>query len=106
MKNLPSCRIFTAVVLSLLTVHSYEGSYLTLMVPTQKIEFYRQTRLTASAAGALKHNDFLHYRMNRRFFTFLLGKSCKSGIKLRYLYARGVREFRVSQMLIHMELLK
>ena len=54
--------------------------------------------------------------MNRRFFTFLLGKankcddddskSCKSDIKLIYVYARGVHEFRVSQMLIHLELMK
>ena len=31
-------------------------------------------------------NDFLDYRMNRRYFTFLLGKSCKIGIKLTYVY--------------------
>ena len=42
----------------------------------------------------LKDDDFLHYCMNRRiFFTFLLAKSCESGIKLTYVYARGVREF-------------
>ena len=47
-------------------------------------------------ALGLKHNDFLHYYMNRKLFTFLPGESCKSGLTLIYVYARGVREFRVS----------
>ena len=41
-------------------------------------------------------SNIIFYCINITFFIFLLSKSCKSGIKLTYVCARGVREFRVS----------
>ena len=67
------------------------------MVPTQKLEFYHETRFALKRASAEAQTMifFTTALVNKRFFTFLLDKSCKSAIKFTYVYARGVREFRV-----------
>ena len=68
---------FSFVAFSLLSLLSLLGSLVRRQLPDfngtdTKIEFYHETRLTASAGR------FLHYCMNRRLSSFLLGKSCKS----------------------------
>ena len=85
------------VCLNFSSFESIFHGYLTYMVPTQKIEFYHETwfALKRASTGVITM-IFFTTAWIIDFFTFLLDKSCESAIKLTYVYAREVCEFRVS----------
>ena len=86
-----------SVAFSLLSLLALLSSLIGRQLPTFKWYRHKKNRIlpwnTINSSSVM---IFFTTAWMEDVFTFLLGKSYKSGIKLPYVYARGVCEFRVS----------